>query len=176
MIARNRWVELPRKWRKIILLSSTLLIYLLAYKYNFKNTMSLMSNVTKMEKTLTAYPLNMRTDDIEGLTKMNQLPTYNYKDFLKSVADYKNEGNIYIREISQYANSDQGNINIETNKMQVEGKYSDIVSFLYYLEYIKKTALISSVTIEIIYNKALEKYNLLATLYIKNIRYENENK
>lgn len=169
----EKWNMLTIKWRWRIISLAITLCFIIAYKYNFTRTADVIANYKKMDNNVKHNKLKKNKNEDSSYI-LSYLHNFDNKAFVMSVADYNKEDNLSIIELSQYARIEQENMNIETSKLIVQGDYMKIISFLHYLEYIKKSAIISSVNIEMVYADAPKEYLVECTLYVKNIRYENK--
>lgn len=159
---KNRW---------IILLIGAFVFMSIVYKLNIKKTLVLLSSYKELKQNVSLLSANNNTQIINKENKVQALLTDN-TSLIKGISDYIAQTDIAIQEISRYDSYIFEDIIIETNKLTVKGNYSELMDFIYYLEYVRKIATINSIVIEMSQDKTTDVHTLVATLYIKCILYE----
>ncbi|MBN9485499.1 MAG: hypothetical protein J0H46_19285 [Bacteroidetes bacterium] len=90
----------------------------------------------------------------------------------KMIAEQCKNDNVDIIEISQYGITNMNGHIVTTNKMIAVGGYQDILQLIFFIEK-SKIETISSALWELVKDKNTDKYKLVATIYVKNMAYEN---
>jgi len=133
--------------------------------------MSLISDYKTLKTpsdTISEIPVNI----VSGTTKANKLPEQ--QPILKYLPALCEEKSVSIKEISQSYSQGIDSLLIETNKIVLQGGYSNILALIYSMETEKKVAAVSSVSWQLTKDKTSGTYSLLAILYIKRIVYDKE--
>lgn len=171
----NKWNDITIKQRWIVFYATIFVLFFLSYKYNFKKTIDILTLYPELKTSMSARISKTESEkNITDIQKHQAVFDYDNTNFLNAVSEYTNEGQIIVQEVTKISVTEIKGITIETNKVVVEGTYLEIITFLYYIEYQKKIALISSAVIELVYDKTLDQYSLVATMYIKNILHEKD--
>lgn len=161
--------NLPIKKKWTIMIASIFAICLLAFKFNIKETIK---EISKFNNTNREYPtsghayntLNKKSQIDSVLNFENNLSVLNY------ISSLCVDQSIYVNEISQTSNEKRDGLTIETTKLVLSGKYSDILKIIYNIEKETKIARVNSASFSLVKYKSNKEYSLLATIYIKYIR------
>jgi len=164
-------LPLKRKWQLIFL--GIFLLFLIAYKYNISKTISLM--VTYHSLSTNASSVQNIQYDILPKNKRS-LPNHSYSGFLDSIDYCCSQNKVILKEIRQsYPPLDSGKFKLQSNKLTLEGTFQNIEQTIYAIERRNITP-INATTVELVQNKDINTYTVIATLYINRLENEKENK
>lgn len=170
--------EITYKTKNIILLGLTILFAILTYKIAIKKTIDLQAENKQIENRLkqiedAPYLLANYKNTLENLN--NQLGYVGSKDKLSQdkildiVESFCSQNNSFLSEYSKTILNNNKAFNIETNVIEIDGKYTDIVKLIYELEYKKNISKVNGVFFKKEKNRTTRKMRLTATIYLQNI-------
>jgi len=156
-------LPLKRKWQLMFL--GILLLFLIAYKYNISKTINLMISYRSLAKNASSVQNNQYT-----LPKSKRAtPYYSSPGFLDSIDYCCRQNDVILKEIKQlYPPLDSGKYKLQTNKLSLEGNFQNIEQTIYQIEKRNITP-INATSIELVENKDINTYTVVATLYINHL-------
>lgn len=171
--------QLTYKKRNILLAAGSLLFAGVIYLFAIKNTIELANQCSDMEAQLTmisdapqrllaVQAENLRLDQLLG--NKNPLDQNMQNRLLEGIVNYCQTNNIELREFPEpLLYSKDGNI-IETSIVSVESDFVKILGLVYELEKKMDSGKVTSVNYRTTKNKKTKRIELLADIYVQNIK------
>lgn len=164
------WKQLHIKRRWQILSACAIGILIIAYQSNLKITFSVYSQYQKLSRTNDSLISEIKAQE-QSISKRQTTEPGNNTDISERISILSENNQVDIVDMAQYANSNQDNYTIKTNKLTISGNYSNTLKFIYQLENNNYHG-VHSLNCELSKDKLSGEYKLLTTLLIKTIIYE----
>ncbi|RYD54584.1 MAG: hypothetical protein EOP56_18845 [Sphingobacteriales bacterium] len=175
MTLKNKWNKLSADWKWKLLIAAIGLLFFASYFFNFRKTAAVITEYNELKAFADTMPdANIGMSEVTIPQEEPKLNDYSSETILSGISTFCEENEIFVNEIAQSSYQDSGSYIIETNKITLNGSYRNILLLLYDIEKKKKMATINAVHWEMQKDKSSSEYILLATLYIRQIKRENE--
>ncbi len=166
------------KTKNLIALLVTILFLFIAYHFAIKKSIDLyfenntihlrLEQVKNAPKLIADYKttlvnLNNQLGYIGSENKLSQ------DKILELVEGFCEKNNSFLTEYSKTILNTNKAFNIETNVIEIDGKYTDIVKLIYEIEYNKNISKVNAVYFIKEKNISTKRTRLTATIYLQNI-------
>jgi hypothetical protein len=170
--------DISYKKKNRFLLGAMILAALFIYSFCIKKTLSLISEVkdtelkTEMAKDAPAASA-LLTKEIEKIDRKigtKRSPGNDNQSLLGLVTSYCKSNNAVLREFPEATEAASGSFLVATNRFEVEGDFSSLLSLVYILEQKVDLGKIASVNYSLKKNLKNHELVLTATIYLQNIK------
>ncbi|MCW3071749.1 MAG: hypothetical protein JWO44_1639 [Bacteroidetes bacterium] len=171
--------NIPYKKKNKVLLAAIILAVLFVYSFTIKKTILLISDVKDAERkaeTAKDIPsrsalLNKEIEKIDSrIGTQTGLADESRQSLLEMVTGYCRSNNAVLREFPEATEATQGSFIVATNRFEVEGNFSVLLSFVYMLERKSSPGKVASVNYTLKKNTKTKEMALTATIYLQNIK------
>ena len=161
--------------RKLFALAGGLLILsFLAYNFSIKNTIhlfySLDENKEKIDR-LSSAPTEiaaLKSQLSKFKNSLNQRK-YDREEIFKSINSFCSEQGIKLSKFHPEQRESAKDLEIITNKIEVEGNYKSIVNLAYEIEYIQELGHLASLNFEKRKDRRKKKEILVGVIYLRHL-------
>lgn len=170
--------DLTYKTKNIIAVVATFIFGIIAYQFAIGKTMSLKEEndrfQTRMEKAkdaptlLRQYKANLKSINSQlGYVGTND--QLSQDKILDLIENFSKSNNTYLKEYSKTILNTDNVYNLETNVIEIEGDYPDIVRLIYEIEFLQNVSKVTATYFIKQKNISTKKTTLTATIYLQNI-------
>ena len=163
-----------------LLLVAGIIFLFIVYILGIKRTLVKYEECSELEKkTNLAISARAELSLLEKKFSAMEERTENYagknvqQSLLGIVSKYCNENGVIVKDFSQPVISVSKDVTIETNWFVVEGSFTKALRLVYDLEQLNKLGRVASVDFALRKNYSTKSNSLTTTIYIQNIKKEN---
>ena len=163
------------QWLSIGLLVFAVLIYLAA----IQPTLELRSANKQLEAQLNlakTAPADIKTFEMKSRAWENQInrnpkvDSIAAKTLVEAMSGFCEQNKLLLKEYPGVFTEENNDFVIETNLLNIEGNYTNIIKLAYFLEYEEQLGRIASLRFETVQDRRTRRISLEAALYLQNIK------
>lgn len=166
------------KMKNILMFCVSIIFGIVAYRFAVSKTLMLVNE----NRNLSARIIKAKDAPSVLLQYKNSLASINSqlgyvgtKDklsqdkILELIEVFSKSNSTYLKEYSKTILNTDNVYNLETNVIEIEGNYSDIVRLIYEIEFVKNVSKVTAVYFDKQKNVTTKRTSLSATIYLQNI-------
>ena len=161
------------------LLALGIILLFFCYKFAIKNTINLKNNISELNAQADAVRnahigiedlINKKTS-IENILGVNNVEANeSQQSFLTLINEFSKNNGVFVSELPQSENAQQGEYTIETNIIVLQGGFINLLKTVYHLEQHPEIGKIISTRYKSERNIKTNKLILKLTIYIQNFK------
>ena len=164
---------MTNKQKNIYLWLGSFLVLLLAYQFNIKETLNLrQANQQHQQAIARATNIDADIEKYQGqLTAFNAnaVTSYSQENLLELLSTFCVQQDLLIKGFPEPKTYQEADYTIVSNRIEVEGSFSDIVQLVYDLEHVHRIGSIVSLKYQSGYNRQTKKPYLTALITLNTI-------
>ena len=161
-----------------VLIAGIVVFALLAYIFAFNKTIKLSNENRNLKNQLAQIEnapqrisaLNHQLDELD--TKLGYIRgdgALSQEAILSYVSNYCISKNIFLKEFSEPEISENSGYTVETNILQIEGSYAEILTLIYEIEHVERLSKIASLQFKKTKDRKTKRDKLIAAVHFQNI-------
>lgn len=161
------------KQKNIYLWLSSLLVLVTAYQFSIKETLHLrQANQQHQQAIARAINIDADIEKYQGQLaafNANTITSYSQDNLLELLSTFCVQQGLLIKEFPEPKTYQEADYTIVSNRIEVEGAFSDIVQLVYDLEHVHRIGSIVSLKYQSGYNRQAKKPYLTAMLTLNTM-------
>lgn len=164
---------MTNKRKNIYLWLSSLLVLVVAYQFSIKKTLNL-KQANQQHQQAIARAINIDDDITKYQTQLaafnvNAVTSYSQENLLELLSTFCVQQGLLIKGFPEPKTYQEADYTIVSNRIEVEGTFSDIVQLVYDLEHVHRIGSIVSLKYQSGYNRQTKSPYLTAVLTLNTM-------